>query len=44
MVGAVPEWPLDAPTLRRFVLYLAIPFGSWLGGAVVERIVDLVLR
>ena len=44
VVGAVPEWPLDAPTLRRFVLYLAIPIGSWLGGALVERIVDLVLR
>lgn len=44
VVGAVPEWPLDAPTLRRFVLYLAIPLGSWLGGALVERIVDLVLR
>jgi hypothetical protein len=43
VVLAVQEWPLDAPTLRRFVLYLAIPLGSWLGGAVVERIVDLVL-
>lgn len=42
-VQAVQEWPLDAPTLRRFVLYLAIPLGSWLGGAIVERIVDLVL-
>jgi hypothetical protein len=44
VVTAVPEWPLDAPTLRRFVLYLAIPIGSWLGGAFVERVVDLVLR
>jgi hypothetical protein len=43
VVQAVQEWPLDAPTLRRFVLYLALPLGSWLGGAVVERIVDLVL-
>jgi len=44
IVGAVPEWPLDAPTLRRFVLYLAIPIGSWLGGAFVDRVVDFVLR
>ena len=44
VVSAVPEWPLDAPTLRRFVLYLALPFGSWLGGAFVERVVDVALR
>jgi len=44
LVSAVPEWPLDAPTLQRFLLYLAIPLGSWLGGALVEHIVDLVLR
>jgi hypothetical protein len=44
LVLAVPEWPLDAPTLRRFFLYLAIPLGSWLGGAVVDRIVDGLLR
>jgi hypothetical protein len=44
VVAAVQEWPLDAPTLRRFVLYLALPLGSWLGGAVVERVVDTVLR
>ena len=44
LVGAVSEWPLDAPALGRFALYLAIPVGSWLGGALVERIVDVVLR
>lgn len=43
-VLAVHEWPLDAPTLRRFTLYLAIPLGSWLGGALVERGVDSALR
>lgn len=42
-VQAVPEWPFDAPTLGRFVLYLAIPLGSWLGGALVERLVDALL-
>jgi hypothetical protein len=43
LVEAVPEWPFDAPTLGRFVLYLAIPLGSWLGGALVERAVDVLL-
>ncbi len=40
---SVREWPVDAPTLRRFALYLAIPLGSWLGGALVERMVDALL-
>jgi len=44
LVHGVAEWPLDAPTLSRFVLYLAIPLGSWLGGALVERVVDAALR
>lgn len=43
LIEAVREWPVDAPTLRRFGLYLAIPVGSWLGGALVERLVDSLL-
>ena len=39
----VREWPFDAPTLFRFALYLLIPLGSWLGGAVMERLVDRLL-
>jgi hypothetical protein len=39
-VEAVPDWPIDLPTLRRFMLYLAIPLGSWLGGALVDRLVE----
>jgi hypothetical protein len=42
-VEAVPEWPFDAPTVGRFLLYLAIPLGSWLGGALVERLLDALL-
>ncbi|HSJ99262.1 MAG TPA: hypothetical protein VLC53_19460, partial [Myxococcota bacterium] len=42
-VDSVPEWPFDAPTLLRFALYVAIPVGSWLGGALVERLVDALL-
>jgi hypothetical protein len=44
LVSGVAEWPLDAPTVQRFFLYLAIPLGSWLGGALVDRVVDVVLR
>jgi hypothetical protein len=42
-VQAVHEWPFDAPTLLRFALYLAIPIGSWLGGAMVERLLGAAL-
>ncbi len=42
-IEAVPEWPFDTPTLVRFALYLLIPLGSWLGGALVERSVDVIL-
>jgi hypothetical protein len=44
LVSDLPEWPLDAPTLRRFILYLAIPVGSWVGGALVDQFVEVVLR
>lgn len=39
----VREWPLDLPTVMRFGVYLALPLGSWLGGAFVERILNLVM-
>lgn len=34
------EWPFDASALRRFGLYLLIPLASWVGAALVERLVD----
>ena len=43
LVRSVREWPFDASTFTRFLLYLAIPLGSWLGGAMVERLVDSAL-
>jgi hypothetical protein len=43
LIESVREWPIDAPTLRRFALYLAIPLLSWFGGALVERMVDSLL-
>ena len=39
----VRNWPFDNPTLARFFLYLLIPLASWLGGAFVERGLDLFL-
>ncbi len=43
LVESVREWPFDASTFTRLVLYLGIPLGSWLGGAMVERLVNAVL-
>lgn len=43
LVESAREWPFDAPTLVRIGLTLALPLGSWLGGALVERIVGWAL-
>lgn len=43
MINAIRNWPFDNPTLVRFALYLLIPLGSWLGGAFVERGLDVFL-
>jgi hypothetical protein len=42
-IESVREWPFDAPTLTRFFLYVAIPLGSWIGGALIERLLGTVL-
>jgi hypothetical protein len=42
-VESRPEWPFDTGMRLRFALYLAIPLGSWLGGALVERLLTAVL-
>jgi hypothetical protein len=39
----VREWPLNAPAIARGALIVALALGSWLGGALVERIVDRVI-
>jgi len=43
LVEEVPEWPLDPDLRARLLLYVALPLGSWLGGALVERLIDAVL-
>ena len=42
-IKSTPEWSFDSSTLFRFGLYLLIPVGSMIGGALVERVVDMML-
>ena len=42
-VDSLREWPFDAGMRLRFLLYLAIPLGSWLGGAVVDHLLAAAL-
>jgi len=37
---SISSWPFDQATWLRFALVLALPLGSWLGGAVVERLLS----
>jgi hypothetical protein len=37
----VREWPISAPTVVRGGLIAALAVGSWLGGALVERLLEL---
>jgi hypothetical protein len=39
----LPTSPFDQRNRVRFVLYLALPLGSWLGGALVERVIGVFL-
>jgi hypothetical protein len=39
-VADASEWPLDAPQLARFALVMALGLGSWVGGAVIERVIE----
>ncbi len=43
-IERVPEWAVDLPQIARFVLLALLALGSWLGGAIVERLLDLSLR
>jgi hypothetical protein len=40
LIESAREWPVDAANLLKFVGYLLLGLGSWLGAAVVERILD----
>ena len=40
---AAREWAFDAPALRLFALFVALPILSWVAAALVERSLDMVL-
>ncbi len=42
-IAGVGEWPFDLGTFVRFALFLALPLGSWIAGALVERAVSSAL-
>ncbi|UCE86177.1 MAG: hypothetical protein JSU66_00040 [Deltaproteobacteria bacterium] len=42
-IESARTWPFDPGTLLRFALYVTLGVGSWLGGAVVERLLGLLL-
>jgi hypothetical protein len=43
-IEGVREWAFDTSAWMRTALYLALPLGSWLGGAIVERALDASLK
>lgn len=43
-IAGAATWPIDASTLLRFSLYVSVGLGSWLGAALVERLLDVALR
>ena len=40
-VDSIHTWPLDLSTLMRFSLLVLLAVGSWLGGAIVERLLGI---
>lgn len=40
LVASAREWPFDTPAVARFALYLLIPVAGWVGGALVERLLE----
>lgn len=43
-IQSVPEWPFAVGTAPRAVLYIALPFLSWVAAALVERALGAVLK
>jgi len=42
-VTSIREWPFDVSIVARSALLIVLGAGSWLGGAVVERLLGLAL-
>lgn len=43
LVDAANSWPFDLSVWLRFFLYVSLGLGSWLGGALVERLLGAAL-
>jgi hypothetical protein len=41
LIAGLSEWPFETSTLVQFGAYLALPLGSWLGGAVASRLITV---
>ena len=39
-IEGLSEWPIDAAALGRTGLFLLLPLASWVGSALVERLVN----
>ena len=37
---SVSEWPFDAGSYGRVALYIVLGLGSWVGAALVERLLE----
>lgn len=42
-IERVSEWPFDVGSISRFLFYLFLGLGSWVGAAVVERLLNSAL-
>jgi hypothetical protein len=43
-IDSIPESSIDTSSLTRFLVYLLIPIGSWVAGALVERLIDALFE
>ncbi len=43
LIESVHDWPFNLPLITRLALYTAIPLGSWIAGAMVERLINTML-
>lgn len=43
MVQGISEWPVDAPGVIRFCLYVIVPVLAWIGASLVDKLVYEVL-
>ncbi|WP_445475489.1 hypothetical protein ACT9XH_01710 [Methanococcoides methylutens] len=42
LIGDVPEWPFESLTIVHVIVYLLIPMASWLGGLLIESLLEIV--